>query len=77
MKAERDENVQRKDLVASERVALAKDLAPLERKAAKDRKSGKGEKRPGGIRPGKCPGRAKGEARDTIARWTRQEKTSR
>jgi hypothetical protein len=64
---ERDENTCRKDFLPSEAVALARDLEPFERTAAKARQvSGlkQGQTQP---RSGKLPGTATGERREKVA----------
>ena len=65
--AERDENTCRKDFLPSEAVALARDLEPFERQAAKTRVVEGG--RIGGAYKGsaKLAGASKGERRDKIA----------
>lgn len=60
--AERDENTCRKDFAPSEAVALARDLEPLELKAAKERQGTRTDKH-----PGKLPEGLKGERKEHIA----------
>lgn len=60
--AERDENTCRKDFLPSEAVALARDLEPSERKAAKERQGTRTDKH-----PGKLPEGSKGERKEKIA----------
>lgn len=50
LKAERDENTQRKDFTPSELVAVAADLEPLERAAAKERQRKSGGPNPGSVK---------------------------
>lgn len=69
LRAERDENTQRKDFAPSEAVAVARDLAPLERKAAKARQAVAGPKQGKGAKPsasGKLP-EPVGDTRDKLA----------
>jgi len=69
--AERDENTCRKDFTPSEAVALGRDLAALEKPAAKQRQasagpaSGRGKKAMGS---GKLPEPVKGEAKEKVAK---------
>jgi ParB family chromosome partitioning protein len=69
LKAERDENLHRKDLTPSEAVALGKALEELERAGAKKRQAqagpavGRGKKASG---PGNLPGPVKGRVRDKV-----------
>ena len=51
LRAERDENTQRKNLLPSEAVSLARELEPLERRQAKDRQREHGQTAPGKRRP--------------------------
>ena len=78
LKAERDENTERKQLTRSEAVALAKKLRPLERTEAEERQraslmaSRGGTSREAGLNPiesggGKLPPREKGKSRDKVA----------
>lgn len=65
LRAERDENTCRKDFLPSEAVALARDLEPLEQRAAKDRQRAGG--RAGGLHEGSANLAEPSEARDKIA----------
>jgi ParB family chromosome partitioning protein len=65
LRAERDENLCRKDFSPSEAVAIGKALEDLERAEAKKRQQEGG--RAGGKASGKLPEASKGEARDKVA----------
>ena len=68
--AERDENICRKDLLLTEADALARDLEPLERQAAKDRKAKSNVER-ANLAPS-----IKGKARDKIEAAVRVPRTT-
>jgi hypothetical protein len=65
LRAERDENVCRKDFTPSEAVAIGAALEGLERAEAKERQSAGG--RAGGKGSGKLPEPSKGQTRDKVA----------
>jgi ParB family chromosome partitioning protein len=69
LKAERDENLHRKDMTPSEMVALGKRLEALERPAAKDRQREHGGTAPGreANTAGKFPEVLPGRTRDKVA----------
>jgi hypothetical protein len=62
LRAERDENLHRQDMLPSELVSLGEELEAVEREAAKQRQG-----RPGAERSGKLPEHTKGQARDRVA----------
>lgn len=67
LRAERDENVERKQFVPSELVSITRALEPLERADAKDRMKHGGRPKRGLKRSGKLPDHFKGNTRDKLA----------
>lgn len=64
LRAERDENTERKAFVPSELVSITRALEPLERAEAKSRLTHGGRPRAGEKGPGKLPAHAIGDTRD-------------
>src|ERR1035437_3701425 len=62
LRAERDENTERKQFTPSETVSLARALEPLERAEAKTRQGTRTDRH-----PGKLPASVKGDSRDKLA----------
>jgi hypothetical protein len=67
LRAERDENVERKQFVPSEVVSIARALEPLERAEAAARMKHGGRPKDGQQRAGKLPDHSKGNTRDKLA----------